>query len=128
IGDVHSIGDIVIFQSGSAGDRGVRRTRCSAAGDTRRGVKQAGYPASYWNRLIEGIGKVGGDGSRGGIHRDRAAKHLHDFRLLAGYHADTYVRRLAGDDFDTPDVGRLEASLLHLDGIQTASEKRKQEI
>ena len=59
VGDAHAIRYVVVFQTGSARDRRIRRSRAAAGSYARRRIEQTGDATSYRNRLVEGVGQVG---------------------------------------------------------------------
>src|ERR1700682_5265294 len=68
VGDAHAIGNVVVFQSGTARDGRVRRASTAAGGHARGSIEEAGNAAAHRDGPVEVVRQVGGHRRGGGIY------------------------------------------------------------
>ena len=125
VGDVRAVNDVLVLETGAAGDRGVRLAGRAGTADARRQIERLRERAAHRDLVqLRGI-EVRADRGGGRVDRGRAASDLNGLRQAPDFHRDRDVRSLAETDVDVLLLSRLEPLKFRLDRVDTRRQERR---
>src|SRR6266566_6073256 len=123
--DGNAVRDIRILESAGAGNRWVVAAGLNAVDRARAQVKEVGNTALDRDILKKSIRNICRDSRGGGVHRNSGGADFRSLGNLARFEDDFDAGGLINLNFGALYVGDLEACLLHLDGVNTRTQRRE---
>ena len=122
-----AIHQVEILKTSRAPDGGVRVARATAIDDSRCHIEERSNIAGNRNLLIELGRQVGAYRGRARIDADGGGIHLNRLSNIASRERKVHALGLVDDDFEVLRGLTLKAGLLHLNGVHSWSEVRRNE-